>query len=304
MLFRAFTLLSKFVTPMTQEDTLQRFVFTNAPIRGEIVHLEKSYQTILQRHPYPSTVQFLLGQALAASALLSATLKSYNALTLQIESDGPISLIVAQSKPDFRLRGLATWEGEIDAQPEKALGTGQLGITITPEKGERYQGVVKLEQGSLSLSLEKYFAQSEQLPTCILLTANTSKVAGLFLQAIPGDQEQETHLLFEEAATLAKTLRTDELLELPNELLLHRLFHEHDLQLFETEPVGFHCDCTTQRMENAILMLDEKDVTELLSIYKAITVTCEFCNHHHDFSPQEVAAIRQPDSPPSQEQKH
>jgi molecular chaperone Hsp33 len=278
---------------MLEQDNLQRFLFKDAHIRGEIVRLNKAYNAITERHPYPLPVQQFLGQALAASALLSATIKFSGRLTLQIQSDGPINLLVVQSNEQFYLRGLAKWqaEQEVNANFADAFGKGQLAITIVPTEGERYQGIVSLNSNSLASSLENYFHQSEQLPTCLCLFANDQAAAGILLQAMPSDTTEDRYQFWEHLIHLTRTLTVHELMALSNQTVLKRLYPEEDIVLFDAEPVTFRCDCSITKMERALLVMGEQEANTILQTNQHITVTCEFCHYHYNFDKADVARL-------------
>lgn len=283
---------------MIEVDQLQRFIFENLPIRGEVVRLQHAYQEVSERHPYPLVVKQFLGQTLVASSLLSATLKYQGSLILQIQGDGPISLLLAQATAEQHLRGLANWDAErnISEHFATAVGKGHLVITIDPGiKKERYQGVVSLEGDSLARIIENYFQQSEQLDTFILLASNETTAAGFLLQLLPEVDPtkviENKAILWEHILQLAQTLTSDELLNLPNTNLLHRLFHEEDLRLFAPETVQFICHCSRDKMAKAIFTLGHEDAIALLKQHKIIEVTCEFCRKQHQFNASDVETI-------------
>lgn len=288
---------------MIEKDAIQRFYFKDAQIRGEIIRLDKAYTAIVDRHPYPIAVQQFLGQALAASALLSAIIKFQGKMTLQIQAEGPITLLVTQSDEKFHIRGLAKWKNEklIADKFSQAFGKGHLAISIAATKGEHYQGIVNLSEESLAASLENYFHQSEQLPTCLCLFADKAIAGGILLQLMPADTAEERYSLWEELIYLTRTLTAEEFLYTPNQTIFKRLYHSEDIQLFNPEPVVFHCDCSVEKMERALIMLGEKEVTDILQQHKVVTVTCEFCNYHYDFDRAAVARIFA--SGPAPEQK-
>jgi molecular chaperone Hsp33 len=152
--------------PQRDGDTLNRFIFEDTNVRGEVVHLDATWQAVLERHRYPPVVRDLLGEALAAAALLVTTIKSSSSLTLQIQGDGPVNMIVVQADANQTLRGLARWKGPVVAGPlRQQVGSARLAITLDPGEGrERYQGIVGLEaEESLAEALETYFQRSEQL---------------------------------------------------------------------------------------------------------------------------------------------
>lgn len=277
---------------MIEHDTLQRFLFEKTNIRGELVHLYASYQATSERHSYPLPVKQLLGEALTAAALLSATIKFEGTLILQIHGNGPINLLVTQSNQDLHLRGLAKWEGEIEPGSFAQLtGEGQLAITITPTQGERYQGIVKLTGTNLAASIENYFQQSEQLPTCLIIHANEHVAAGLLLQTVPDNLSTQGYDFWEHVITLARTLKAEELLNLSNQEILHRLFHEEDVRLFEAEPVSFRCGCTIERMERALRLFGYQEALDILKTNKVVTVSCEFCRRHYEFDKVDVERV-------------
>ena len=232
---------------MSSSDQLQRVIFEQADIRSVLVGLEQSYQQALVRHHYPALINTLLGEMMAAVSLLSATLKFDGRLILQAQSDNQLKVLMAECNHQRDLRAIARFDGDLPEQAEfcDLLAGGQLVITIEPEQGKRYQGVVPLEGKQLSNCLEAYFAFSEQLPTKIHLVADEHRAAGFMLQVMPakGDSADD----WEHFSCLAATLSDDELLNLDNETILRRLFHEEDCRLFDADALQFKCDCSRKR---------------------------------------------------------
>ena len=134
-------------------DTLQRYLFNQANVRGELVQLQSTYQSILDSYAYPPQIQILLGELMAATSLLNATLKFEGEIGLQIQSEGIVKYAVVNGTHDLKLRGVARWDESVSELPDNfgdLFHKGYLVITITL-KGERYQGIVGLDQPSLSL---------------------------------------------------------------------------------------------------------------------------------------------------------
>jgi molecular chaperone Hsp33 len=265
-------------------DTLQRFMFEGAAIRGELVHLDSTWRTVLERHHYPPAVRDTLGELMAAAALLSATLKFNGSVSLQIQGNGPVKLLVVESTSDRTLRAMAQWSGEPEpgSFPE-LVGEGRFVITIDPrESGNRYQGIVSLEGDTVSAALENYLARSEQLDSRLWLAADPSQAAGMLLQRLPGrqDDDPETWL---RATHLGATVRRDELLRLPAREIIRRLYHEEDIRLFERQVLRFHCSCSRERVANVLRMLGYDEIRSILSERNAVDVDCEFCNQHYTF---------------------
>lgn len=276
---------------MRTTDTLQRFLFENNPIRGSLVRLDSAFRAARDCHPYPAGAAQLLGEALAASALLSASIKHHDSLILQVQADGPVRLVVAQCTGGRSLRGLVRWSGTVaKGRLNEVCNNGLLVITIDPGKDqERYQGMVDLTGNTIAQSIERYFAQSEQLATRLWLVANSKSAAGLFLQRVPGEPRDTD--AWERVQRLGATISPRELLELSSYELLYRLFHEEDLRVFESEVVTFRCTCSRERIENVLRSLEHRELTAILRQEGHVSVSCEFCNRRYDFDAVDVGRL-------------
>src|SRR5579864_9423884 len=289
-------------------DEVRRFIVENRPVRGHWVRLDAAWRELCAHSDYPLLVRELLGQAVAASVLLAATLKFRGTLTLQLEGDGAISLLVAQCTHDFRLRAVARYDetavsgisaagSRRDARTFRRLvGTsGRVAVTVgADERSMRYQVIVPLSGGSLADSLEAYFASSEQLPTRLLLAADDLRGAGVLVQKVPGTpaaDESELEETWENAQRGIESLSATDLLECPVEELLGRGFAEHDLRLFRGAPVQFECRCNPERVAGLLRALGPREVREVLHEQGAVTVTCEFCHRPYRFDAGDVAAL-------------
>ena len=284
-------------TAAAERDTLRRFIFEQLPVQGRHVHLDASWRAVLELRDYPAAVRGLLGEALAASALLAATLKFEGMLTLQIRGDGPVPLLVVQCGSGFNLRGLAHWQGEIsdNAGLGELVGDGRLAITIEQtQKVERYQGIVPLEGDTLAASLENYFARSEQLATRLWLRAGRDCASGFLLQVMPGQEPSAD--AWQHVTTLADTLRSAELSGLSAQELLHRLYHEDDVRLFGAAPVAFRCQCSRARIETTLRGLGEAEVRSILQGQGKVHVDCEFCGRGYDFDAVDVQTLFVPEA--------
>ncbi len=278
-------------------DLLQRFIFDNTDIRGELSHLEQSYQEALSTHQYPEPVARLLGEFLAAAALLSATLKFEGTLTLQARSEGQIPLIMAEATSDHKLRAIAREAENANSTAfNTLLANGHLSITIDPKQGQRYQGIVALDGSSLAQCLEGYFQQSEQLSTRLWLCSDGQRAAGMMLQELPASQTTSPELReqnWQHVTQLAETLTEQELLSLAFDQLLHRLYHQEQLRLFEPDDLQFKCSCSRSRTLNALRALGQTELEHILSEQTTIEINCEFCHQHYQFNKKDIQGLFQ-----------
>jgi molecular chaperone Hsp33 len=291
---------------MNNQDKLQRFLFEGAFVRGEIVHLNKTYQMIIEQHEYPLIIRQLVGQALILVCLLTGIIKFKGRLTLQFQNKSGLKLLLAQSNQELQIRALAQWEGELDeAQLAQDLKKGILAIIMDPDSStQRYQGVVSWRGDSLAESIEGYFKDSEQLLTRIWTAVDDTRAAGLLLQALPSEGEDNT-AHWEHLTILTDTIKPDELLGLETKVLLHRLYVEENVRVYDPAPVEFKCTCSPERGQNAILLLGREEAEEELQLKQVIVVRCDFCNREYIFDRVDVENIfRQGGIPPSSTQIH
>lgn len=278
---------------MINQDTFQKFLFEDLQIRGEWVRLGDSFIEATSNVDYPAPVQALLGETIAASVLLTGTLKFAGRLSIHARGEGPISLLMAEATNKKTYRGVANWEGEIE--PDKNLkdyiGNAQLAITIDPDQGQRYQGIVPLEREHLSDCLAQYFELSEQLDTYFLLGADEKGAYGLMLQKLPDYRDIEDQDAWDRITQFAKTLSAEELLEHDNETLLTRLFHEEVVRSYDQEPVEFSCSCSQARTAASIESLGKEEALDILAHEKNITVDCQFCAARYIFEREDVERL-------------
>ncbi len=268
---------------MIHQDTLSRFLFENAPIRGEIVRLQATWHAVLDRHDYPPVLRRIMGELMAASALLTATLKLNGSMIMQIQGSGPVSLLVVECRGDMTLRATAKWEGELlqESLPQ-LVGDGRFVITLDPRDGKQtYQGIVPLEGENIAEILQNYMTRSEQLETRLWLTADDDIAAGMLLQKLP-DQPEQDQDAWNRACQLAATVKPAEL-KLDAETLLYRLFNEEEVRLFDPQSVSFHCGCSREGVTRVLRMLGKEEVQGILEERGNIEVHCEFCNQRYAF---------------------
>jgi len=288
----------------SDKDKIHRFLFDKANIRGEIASLNKVWQQMQVNHNYPEIIRRHLGEVVAASVLLSATLKFEGSLTIQASGDGALTLMVVECRNDFGVRAVAKYqeasfsERADEADLKTLLGDGTLIITIEQAKTkERYQGVVALEGNSIAEFLEAYLARSEQLETRIFLASDEVATAGLLLQQLPGRNEDDDS--WDRITHLGSTIKSEELLGLSAEEILHRLYHEEDVRLFDPESIYFKCSCTREKVTNMLRSISHQEASDIIKEQGNISVDCEFCGKTYQFDEIDIAGIYSKHSQPS-----
>lgn len=276
-------------------NVLNRYLFEDLSVRGELVQLDKAYQQIITSKEYPAPIQALLGELLVATTLLTATLKFEGSITMQLQGNGPVSLAVINGDNNQRIRGVARWEGDIadDAGLHELMGKGHLVITIEPKKGERYQGVVGLEGDNIAQVIENYFLRSEQLKTRLWIRTGEHEgkrhAAGMLLQVVPygtGSPDDFEHL-----EQLTNTVKNEELFTLEANELLYRLYNQEQVKLFEPQDVEFLCGCSRDRSGAAIVTISRDEINDILAEEGSVSLHCDYCGTTYSFDSAQVAEL-------------
>lgn len=278
---------------MNETDTLQRFIFEHANIRGEIVHLQAMYQTIINQRNYPPMVKNLLGEAIVSCLLLVSSIKFEGSLSLQFQGDKRLSLLLVQCDNNLNLRAFAQFSEDLGTVDyAQAFLQGQLVLTINQfNQTQNYQSMVPLQSTSMSENLMAYFAQSEQIATRVWLAVNEDRAAGMLLQLMPGQDSLQREHFWEYAVQLGQTVNEEELLNLDNETLLYRLYNETDVRIFAPRTTQFKCRCSLEKMKQVIKILGEQEAQELVKEKGSIDINCDFCNQKYNFDPIDLTLI-------------
>ncbi|OOG37383.1 Hsp33 family molecular chaperone HslO [Rhodanobacter sp. C05] len=271
------------------DDVLHRFLLERAGVRGVLVKLGPAWREVAGRAEYPPAVHALLGETLAASALLTGNIKLDGALSIELKSSGALRLLFAECTDHGRLRGLARWNEPLpESLALHALPDAGMAITIgNVERGQRYQGLVELQHAGVAEALENYFVQSEQLPARILLAADSEHAVGLMLQKLSdegGHHAAQDDDAWNRVVHLTATLSAEELLASVPEQLLYRLYHEESVRLFEPRTLAFGCSCSRERVTGMLRSLGRDEVEAALAARgDEIEVICEFCAQRYHF---------------------
>ena len=298
---------------MRDRDCLHRFMFEGYPIRGQLVHLDASWRALIEHREYPRAIRDTLGEAVAASLLLAGTIKFDGVLSLQLQGEGPVQLLLAQCTSGLGVRGLARYRRTRDcrrrcraASGSALVGHGNLTVTLeTDDMTRRYQGIVPITGERLAESLRIYFENSEQLPTRLWLHADGLGASGMLLQRLPSEGgERGVDAAAADAAAIddawrrvqliGETLTPEELVTLADTEILHRLFNEDDLRLYEPAPVYFRCRCSRERVGGMLQGLGEAETRSVLAERGEVEVRCDFCNRAYVFDSVDVAQLFNP----------
>jgi molecular chaperone Hsp33 len=293
-------------------DAISRFVFEHAPVRGVLVTLDAAARTILDCHPYPPALRRVLAELLAASALLSSTLKFTGSLIVQLQGSGPVRLLVVECNDALELRATAQWDeqrttafGPAATLAELAGGAaqGRLVITLDPKgNGTLYQGIVTLETTTVAALIEHYLATSEQLASRLVLATDGSRAGGLLVQRLPvADAHGEPGQDLTWARADERLTQIDPVTLLAPgtaEALLVESFPHDDLRVFRPKQVSFRCSCSRERVERALRIAGRAEIESILAERDDVEVTCEFCNRTYAFGPAEARAVFAPQVSP------
>lgn len=294
--------------PLPDDSHIQTFQLEKANLRGRIVRIGTVLNDIIKPHHYPDAIESLVAEAVTLALLLGSMLKYEGTFILQAQGDGAVKRIISDVTSKHEVRGTAGFDVEKLAEVMKLenptikdlMGTGYLAFTVDQgEHAERYQGIVELQGDSLKTSIQHYFAQSEQINTAINLAVKKDekgnwRAGAIMLQHMPEHEKipQDAKPIAENwlrASILLETCQEEELLDprLSDDTLLYRLFHEEGIRVFPSQKLTKGCRCTTEKLQSVLKTLSEEEKKEV-AVDGKITMTCEFCNRHFDFKPEEI----------------
>jgi molecular chaperone Hsp33 len=290
---------------MRDRDSLHRFIFEDFPIRGQLVHLDAAWRALIEHREYPAAIRDTLGEAAAASLLLAATIKFNGVLSLQLQGDGPVHLMLVQCTDGLGVRGLARYrEGvEYESTISALCGSGNLTVTLETEAAaQRYQGIVPITGTRVADALQLYFENSEQIPTRLWLHADAEGASGMLLQKLPAGsaavharaaeaQASAVEDAWRRVQIIGDTLTPEELRTLADQEILHRLFNEDDVRLYEPAPVFFRCRCSRERVAGMLQGLGESEIKSVIAERGEVEVRCDFCNRAYVFDPVDAAQL-------------
>lgn len=283
-------------------------MFERSPVRGELVELSDAWQQVQSLHTYPQAVSILLGELMAAAALLSANLKFNGSIILQIHGDGPVQLLVVECDALLRLRATAKLREDAEVDDDASLqalvnlnGEGRFAMTLDPADKlpgqQAYQGIVSLDGDSVATVIENYMMRSEQLDTRLWLAADEHVARGLLLQKLPEEggttktEEDADADAWDRTVMLASTVSNEELLNTDIMTLLQRLYWEESVRVFEPRHPSFYCACSREKVGNMLKMLGKEEVDSAIKDLGELDIDCDFCGQHYAFDAVDCAQL-------------
>ena len=269
---------------------IQKFMFEQLPVKGSLVVLEDSWQTIATQRRYPSGLKRLLGELLAANVLLTSNIKLQGKIICQIQDNPHFNLVVCECSNEFIIRATAKFAVVEEAMVSYSqhLTQGRLVVSIESQaEGNVYQSIIAVNGDLVSDILNNYMAQSEQLKSWFIIAYSEDKVVGFMLQQLPDLQNQALNDI-ERIFMLAKSLTTSELLNDNLEQILYKLFNEDNLVVMPQHAIHFGCSCSRHRVSEILHNLGRAELESLIVEQGNITVDCDYCNAEYQFTAEEL----------------
>ena len=294
------------------DNLLRPFQLEQSALRGRLVRLGALVDRVLTRHDYPEPVGRLLGELFVLAATLAGGLKFNGTFSLQIRSDGPVSLMLADCTNDGAMRGYARFDDARVAEAfgtdvESLLGNGRLAFTVDQNQlGQAYQGIVELSGATLTECMQTYFRQSEQLKTALKIAVDRIqgsegarwRAGGIMIQRLADEarddwSEEQASEDWLRTMLLLGTATGAELVDphLPPERLLLHLFHEEGVRVFTPLGLRFGCRCSRERVETMLRRFPEHDLDDMKDDQGDVVVTCQFCNVDFRFDDAQLARL-------------
>ena len=281
------------------EDKLHRFIFENTDIRGNYVKLSHTIKEATEHQALPQNLHTALGELMVASSLLAATLKLDGSLTLQIQTNGPLKLLIAECNGNFGMRGTVKWNGSIESvAPIDLIKEGHFIITLIQKNAKTpYQGIVPMEGNSISELLENYMFRSEQIQTQLWIHSKNDIFHGLLIQKLPFNSSveelnhDEMKSVWERIIESAKQFFHSAHFELEASEILQNVFYSETIRLYDPTSLSFACSCSKKSVENMLRLIGKEECKSIIEEQTSITIHCDFCNKCYQYSEDEVGFV-------------
>jgi len=277
-------------------NSIKNFLFTELNIRGQHIQLDDAWQAMLKNRHYPAPLITMLGELTAITVMLASGLKHAGKVTIQVQGTGPVNLLVVEATHDLKIRGVAKTKADAKISEQHdtddLLGDGKILVTLENTlTNSHFQSYVPREatnsQNSIAQSFENFLTQSDQQPSKLWLAANEHGLGGVLIQKMPLSENIDADG-WERVKVLSNTLSTEEIIQLDSETLIHRLFNEELVKLFEGKEIQYHCPKDFSRVENMLLSLGKEEAQKIIDEQGEIVVHNEMCNFHARYNQTDI----------------
>lgn len=278
-------------------NSIERFLFDNHGVRGEITRLKTPFEDLIH-DDYPDCLKKIMMELAVSSVLVASTLKDGSEIMVQIRGGkaAPLKYALINIRQDLSFYGSCALKDNCAVDNNASIHDlcgqdGILALSVFPQNGVKWQGIVALNNESIGATLEDYFKNSQQLPTRFFISTDLQErqSGGIMLQIIPeveGNIESLEHL-----SVLSATLSAKELFTLPLDESLGRLFAHEETKVFGEKEVLFKCICSKSRCENALMQLDPAELKNMAEDPKGTSMTCQHCGKTYTFTQEELATM-------------
>lgn len=286
-------------------DYIVRAMAGNAQIRAFAATAKDTVETAREAHNLSPVASAALGRTLIGTAMMGAMLKGENDLvTVQIKGDGPIGQITATADAGGNVKGYVhnpsvmlppNAAGKLDVGG--AVGHGVLQVIKDMGLKEPYCGQTVLQTGEIAEDLTYYFASSEQVPSSVGLgvlmdkeTGTVRQAGGFIIQLMPFADDSVIEKLEKNLTTLPSVTSMLEAKMTP-EQMLEKVLDGLEVTFTDTLPLAFHCNCSKERVEKALISVGKKELKEMIAEGKPIEVNCHFCSKNYTFTTEELERL-------------
>ncbi len=286
-------------------DYIVRATAANASIRAFAAYTLDTVEEARRKHDLSPVACAALGRLLTGGAIMGSMLKNDDdLLTLQIAGDGPIKNVVVTADSKGNVKGFVG-EPKVMLPPSPAgkldvggsIGNGVLTVIKDMGLKEPYAGQIELQTGEIAEDLTYYFATSEQVPSCVGLgvlmnreDATVSQAGGFIVQLMPFAEDSVIEKLEENIKGIDSVTRMLDSGMSPEDIL-NKLLDGMDPVMVDTAPVRFHCNCSRERLEKALISVGKVELQKMIDDGEPITMNCHFCNTDYTFSIDELKAL-------------
>lgn len=275
-------------------DNIRRFLFKELNVRGQHIQLTNAWQEMIAERHYPAVIINLLGELTAVTTMLAAGLKHQGKVTIQIQGTGPVNLLVVEATNELNIKGVAKTNDKLKTEIKETqdlnqlLGDGKILVTLENQLTDSvFQSYVPREANSIKGIFEDFLTQSDQQPSKLWLAADETGIGGVLIQKLPASKNIDADG-WNRVEILSDTLTNQEIISLDSETLIHTLFHEELIELFDGTDIQYHCPKDKTKIETMLLSLGKEECLKIIEEQGEIVIHNEMCNFHARYQQQDI----------------